>query len=209
MSQSAIRTCVLTGEEKDPSAMIRLVQGPDGVVVPDLAEKLPGRGVWVTASGALLRQVEANAKELLGRLNRGFKTGTVKIGEQPLSEQIAQLLERKCLAQIGLERKKGALIPGMEKVKATLKRGDARALFIAQDAADDSLSSLLALQQKVAPKLPIVRLFDREQLAQALGREIAVFLVWTGNPSKGRFWLDMQRLEQFRQETVSKSENLS
>ena len=33
-----------------PDELIRFVRGPDGQIVPDLARRLPGRGVWVDAT---------------------------------------------------------------------------------------------------------------------------------------------------------------
>ena len=47
---AAERLCAATRSVKPVDDMIRFVVGPDGVV-PDLKRKLPGRGVWVTASG--------------------------------------------------------------------------------------------------------------------------------------------------------------
>ena len=44
------RKCAASGEAMDEAHLIRFVAGPDGQVVPDLGRKLPGRGVWVTAS---------------------------------------------------------------------------------------------------------------------------------------------------------------
>ena len=34
----------------DEDRLVRFVAGPDGVVVPDLARRLPGRGMWVAAT---------------------------------------------------------------------------------------------------------------------------------------------------------------
>ena len=41
------RTCVLTGKIKHSGHMVRFVDGPEGEIVPDVAQKLPGRGVWM------------------------------------------------------------------------------------------------------------------------------------------------------------------
>ena len=46
----SLRTCIVSRDELPPSDLIRFVAGPDGVIVPDLARKLPGRGVWVRCS---------------------------------------------------------------------------------------------------------------------------------------------------------------
>ena len=40
------RSCVVTRTVKAPDDLIRFVAGPDGMLVPDLRRKLPGRGVW-------------------------------------------------------------------------------------------------------------------------------------------------------------------
>ena len=53
----ADRTCIVTGSALPGDQLIRIVSGPDGVAVVDLAEKLPGRGVWVTNSAEALRHV--------------------------------------------------------------------------------------------------------------------------------------------------------
>ncbi|NBT33389.1 MAG: DUF448 domain-containing protein, partial [Rhodobacteraceae bacterium] len=37
------RRCIVTGEVQPKQGLIRFVVGPDGTVVPDIMEKLPGR----------------------------------------------------------------------------------------------------------------------------------------------------------------------
>ena len=48
----AVRKCIATGQVLPTAELIRFVVGPDGTVVPDLAAKLPGRGMWVSADRA-------------------------------------------------------------------------------------------------------------------------------------------------------------
>ncbi len=43
--------CTVTGS---PADLIRFVVDPDGAVVPDVAGRLPGRGMWVSASRRLV-----------------------------------------------------------------------------------------------------------------------------------------------------------
>ena len=62
------RRCIVTGEVKPAAELIRFVVGPDGVIVPDLLGKLPGRGIWVTANRAALDK--AVAKNLFARAAR-------------------------------------------------------------------------------------------------------------------------------------------
>ena len=62
------RTCIATGETGAPDRMIRFVVGPEGDVVPDLARRLPGRGLWVRAERAAVER--AVAKNLFARAAR-------------------------------------------------------------------------------------------------------------------------------------------
>src|SRR5215831_341787 len=83
------RRCIVTREVKPVSEMIRFVVGPDGAVVPDLRRRLPGRGVWVTASRA------AVAAAVAGRaFGRGFKRD-VKAADLVVTTE--RLLERSAL----------------------------------------------------------------------------------------------------------------
>ena len=48
------RRCIATGEVRPKAELIRFVAAPDGQIVPDVLEKLPGRGIWITADRAAL-----------------------------------------------------------------------------------------------------------------------------------------------------------
>ena len=43
------RKCIVSGEVQPKGGLIRFVVGPEGEVVPDVAGKLPGRGMYVSA----------------------------------------------------------------------------------------------------------------------------------------------------------------
>ncbi|MBC7831647.1 MAG: DUF448 domain-containing protein, partial [Hyphomicrobium sp.] len=49
-----LRRCVVTRESLPKEAMLRFVVGPGQVLVPDLAGRLPGRGMWLKAEAGLL-----------------------------------------------------------------------------------------------------------------------------------------------------------
>jgi len=53
------RRCIATGEVLPKARLIRFVVGPDNLLVPDLAAKLPGRGIWVKATKPALQQAVA------------------------------------------------------------------------------------------------------------------------------------------------------
>ena len=48
------RRCIATGEVQPKRGLIRFAVSPDGIIVPDVLEKLPGRGIWVSADRAAL-----------------------------------------------------------------------------------------------------------------------------------------------------------
>ena len=45
---TTLRRCIASGALRPKAELIRFVAGPDGTVVPDLAERLPGRGLWLS-----------------------------------------------------------------------------------------------------------------------------------------------------------------
>ena len=51
------RKCIATGDVQPKFGLIRFVTGPDGQIVPDVLEKLPGRGIYVSADRDALEQV--------------------------------------------------------------------------------------------------------------------------------------------------------
>ena len=48
------RKCIATGEAQPKTGLVRFVLGPDATVWPDVMEKLPGRGAWVSADRAAI-----------------------------------------------------------------------------------------------------------------------------------------------------------
>jgi len=52
----AERKCLVSQESGPKAGLIRFVTSPDGVVVPDILEKLPGRGYYVTADLYILKE---------------------------------------------------------------------------------------------------------------------------------------------------------
>ena len=53
------RRCIATGDSMPTHGLIRFVVSPDGMIVPDLGERLPGRGIWVSADrSAIMQAVE-------------------------------------------------------------------------------------------------------------------------------------------------------
>ncbi|MFD1795071.1 RNA-binding protein [Paracoccus aurantiacus] len=123
------RRCLVTGEVQPKAGLIRFVLGPDGIVVPDLAEKLPGRGFWLTADRAVIEKAISK-----GTFSRGAKTqaqapdGLVELIESGLAKRVVEL--------VSLARKSGDAVAGFEKVKDWLAAGRVKVLLQASDGSE-------------------------------------------------------------------------
>lgn len=165
----ALRRCIVTRQALEKPAMIRFVLDPEGRVAPDLKEKLPGRGLWVTADRAVLAEaVKRNAFAKAARQSAKVPVDLV--------ERVAALARREVAELIGLARKSGQLRAGFEKVQAALQGGRVRVLIAASDAAEDGKGKLARLASGMPSRsgVEIVAPLTAVELAQALGREHAV-----------------------------------
>jgi hypothetical protein len=189
------RHCALTRTLKPVEEMIRFVVGPDGDVVPDLKRKLPGRGIWITATRASLE--EAVKRNVFAR---AFKRN-VHIAPD-LAATTDRLLERGALDALAIAGKGGGVIAGFAKVEAALGRDPIVALIHAADAAVDGKRKLdAALQRKTPEKsdeIARIALFSGAQLDLALNRPNVVHAALLAGPVSDTFLARVRRLERFR-----------
>jgi predicted RNA-binding protein YlxR (DUF448 family) len=157
------RRCIATGAVRPKAELIRFVVGPDGEVVPDLAERLPGRGLWVSAEREALRR--AQAKGLFAKAARQ----SVRTPDD-LVDRVEALLHRSCIDLIGMARRAGQAVAGYEKVHAWLAEGRAAVLLAASDGAADGRAKLAALAAAVRP-VPLVEIFSADTLGMAFARD--------------------------------------
>ena len=128
-TEIAERRCLVTGEVQPKAGLIRFVLGPEGMVAPDLAEKLPGRGFWLTADRAIIERAVAK-----GLFSRGAKApakppeGLVDLLEAGLARRVVDL--------VSLGRKSGRAVAGFEKVKDWLAAGKVKVLLQASNGSE-------------------------------------------------------------------------
>lgn len=123
------RRCLVTGERSPKFGLIRFVLGPSGEIVPDLAEKLPGRGIWLTADRAVIDRAAAK-----GLFARGAKAPAQ--APQDLADMVEAGLAKRVTDTISLARKAGRAVAGFEKVKDWLAQDRARVLLQASDGSE-------------------------------------------------------------------------
>lgn len=129
------RRCIATGEVQPKRGLIRFAVSPDGVVVPDILEKLPGRGIWVAAERDALET--AVRKGLFARAARQ----QVRVPDT-LVDDVETALAKRLIEGISMARKAGKAVAGFEKVKDWLGREEARILFQATDGSERGKSKL-------------------------------------------------------------------
>jgi predicted RNA-binding protein YlxR (DUF448 family)/ribosomal protein L30E len=166
--RSLERTCVGCREVAHPSAMLRLVLGPDGEVVPDLARGAFGRGAWVHARASCL---ESGARRGLAK---AFKSG-IRTTPEALHESLLAQAERRACALISAAKRAGKVAVGRTEVDSALEGGDVALVVVARDArsAIDSARVQRAIETGAARAFS-----DKERLGELLGKsEVGVLAI--------------------------------
>jgi predicted RNA-binding protein YlxR (DUF448 family) len=182
---------LVSGEVRPRETMIRFAAGPDGRVTPDLAGRLPGRGLWVAADRTSVET--ATRRGLFSRAARA----AVK-ADPDLADQVERLLLRRLLDGLGLARRAGELVFGFEKVAAALSGGRAAWLIEAVDGAADGRRKILGVARRASPTPGLAALWTGEELSLALGGENVIHTAFLAGRGSDRWTSDVQRLSGFR-----------
>jgi len=185
------RRDLVTGEVADEVALIRFVAGPGGEVIPDLARKLPGRGMWVRADRVSI--------ETAVRKNLFSRAAKTKLSAAPdLSDQVETLLKSRLLNALGFARRAGALTWGFEKAQAAIEGGKVVWMIEASDGAQDGRRKLLQSARKAARPPRLIGVFSADELGLALGLDNVIHTVLLAGEAAVRWTQDVERLSGFR-----------
>jgi hypothetical protein len=194
---SPLRLCAVTRNQRPVGDLVRFVLGPDDVIVPDLARRLPGRGVWVearrpTLAAAVRRKVFARS------LQR-----QVAVPED-LPEQVERLMARRLAEAVSLANKAGLLVTGFAKVEELIAKGRAAVLVHAADAAADGAGKLsrklVAVMGAERAREATVAELTGQQLDLAIGRSNVVHAAATEGGAAHRILQEAGRLRRYRSE---------
>ncbi|MGZ3304561.1 MAG: RNA-binding protein [Asticcacaulis sp.] len=185
-----LRRDIASGQSQDTSGLLRFVVSPDGEVVPDIAQKLPGRGFWLACDRASLDI--AVRKHIFAKVARR----QVKVAPA-LSDQVHGLLRRRCLDLLGLARREGAIVNGFEKVLSSIKSGKCGWLIEASDGAEDGRKKLLAALSHQGGQAKLCGCFGNAELSLALGQENAIHAALVDGRRVQRWSFEMKRLSGF------------
>lgn len=157
-----LRRCIVTRESGPKEAMLRFVLGPDRDVVPDLAGRLPGRGMWLSARADVLeRAIKRGAFAKAAR-------GTVHLPPD-LAARIEDGLKGRIRDLVGFARRSGQAVCGRESVREWLQAGKAGLLVEASDGSAAERSRLVGRRE-----LPVVAPLPADVLGSVFARDQAV-----------------------------------
>ena len=183
---ATMRMCAVSREVRPIDELIRFVVAPSGDVVADLKRKLPGRGLWVTASRRTIAEAVRRHQ-----FSRGFKRDVRVAATLPADTEA--LLERSCTEALAMAAKAGQVVSGYAKVEALLEQGRAEALIHASDGAADGIRKLDAIAGQRSGNsgesrdLPIVTVLTSTQLDLALGRSNVIHAALLAGPASKTF----------------------
>ena len=190
-----LRLCAVSRAQKPPEELIRFVIGPDGVVTPDLARRLPGRGIWVDATR---ESVTAAIRRKVFAL--GLKETVTVPADLP--ELIERLMARRLGDAMSIANKAGLLTTGFVKVETLLDQGKVALLIHAADGAADGRAKLdrkfKALLGPEQSEVATVCELTGIELDLAMGRSNVVHAAASEGGATRRILQEAKRLKRYR-----------
>lgn len=176
----------MRGESSPTDLLIRFAVAPDGTLTPDLAEKLPGRGLWVTASTECLQT--AIDKKLFSRALKGNGGQAVTVPATLIAD-ITTLLTARVQSALGLAKKADVLVLGADGVRDAAGKGKLSYVLLASDA---SAAGAGDMDRRATPlaRLPLTA----AELGAAMGRDNTVYLGVKPQKAGAALLRDVKRL---------------
>lgn len=159
------RTCIGCRKACDKDELIRFVRSPDGQAVPDLKNKLPGRGAYTCLTMSCIKQ--ACDRNLF---SRAFKEPVLGTNPEALCAQIQSMLEASIASYVALANKAGKVVSGSDIVADLLKKKPQGARFVlfASDISDSIGNKLRYLAELNGAHH--ATLFTKDHLGDLLGK---------------------------------------
>ena len=170
-----LRRCVVTRERLPKEKMIRFVVGPDRAIVPDLAARLPGRGIWLSVRADVLEpgRAEADSHRQLVRAFARSARGPVAVPSN-LPSLLEEALVRRITELLGLARRAGQAMAGFEKAREWLRADRARVVL---QASDGSAAERTRFLSGVSASVPVLDPLPGAAMGRLFGRDFVVHVV--------------------------------
>src|ERR1700726_750434 len=200
---ATMRMCAVTRKGQPIDELIRFVVAPSGEGMAGLKRKLPGRGLWVSASHHAVADAVRRHQ-----FSKGFKRD-VRVAPT-LAADTEALLVRSAVEALAMAAKAGQVVSGFSKVEDALKprqsqgQTSVQALIHAADGAADGIRKLDAMIRQNAGindesrEIPVVTALTSEQLDLALGRSNVIHAALLAGPASKSFLTRSQILVRYR-----------
>lgn len=196
------RLCIVRRVELPVEQMIRFVVGPDEALVPDLAQRLPGRGVWV----------DGQRDYVLTAVKKGLFQRSLK---RPLKvdPELCTIIERLLVADVrqalSLANKAGLVASGFGKVDAELSGGRVAILLQALEARPDGAQKLarkfIAIARDRGKPAPTVDELSSADLSLAIGGGNVIHAAMAAGGQSRSFMRRVLRLRRFRMTAIDEA----
>ena len=181
-----LRRCVVSRERLPKERMIRFVIGPDRSVVPDLAARLPGRGMWLDPGSRWQDDGHRTLGRALSRAARGQVTLPPDFGAL-----LQASLRRRIAETLGLARRAGQAIAGFEKAREWVRGGRARLVLQASDGSSAERARFLS---GIDPSVALCDPLPAAELGRIFGRDHAVHVAVSPGKLADTLMIDTARL---------------
>jgi hypothetical protein len=181
-----VRKCIVSGTTKEKSGLVRFVVGPSESIFPDILEKLPGKGIWVSCDQDALRM--ASEKGLFSRAARRV----VKVPDTLLKD-VEKMISNRVVGLLSLARKSGHSVAGYEKVKDWLSKNVAEVLVQSSDGSERGKSKLSTPRDG-----SFIGWLSSEELGAAFGRQTVIHCALASGGITNRVVQEAQRLKGLR-----------
>lgn len=161
------RRCIVTRERLPKERMIRFVIGPDQTLVPDLAARLPGRGMWLSARGDVLE-----AARTRGAFARAARN-PVRAPDD-LADRVRAGIVRRIEELLGLARRAGQAVAGFDRAREWVRGGRAALILQASDGSAEERRRFLGGSEAIQTRMPVFTPLPAATLGGLFGRDRAV-----------------------------------
>lgn len=165
-----IRTCLGCRRQLPQGEFLRIIRGPDGVLVPDLKKRLPGRGGYACFDRQCLQ--EALSPTRLRRAFRGESTESISV--DAFVEQLLLQLKESVKNLLGMACKARKAVFGKTEVREALESGLLRFVAVASDCEQSRRQEMTdRCEKRTVPYLAALSVAD---LGQISGRGVMDFV---------------------------------
>jgi uncharacterized protein len=208
-----MRRCVVTRERLPKEQMFRFVVSPDRALVADLAGKLPGRGIWLSASRDVIEGADgtrpkgtptngtppngtprgAKGRELVRAIARAAR-GPVQVPSD-LPGMLEMALIRRIGDFLGLARRSGQAIAGFEKARDWMRT---HPVGLVLQAADGSDAERARFRSAVPETVPVLDPLTGAELGRIMGHETVVHVALAPGRLAASIAMEAGRLARIR-----------